>query len=263
MSGSLTPYDKKAYRESKRRRKQALKAEKTGRIMPINKNRRKIIITISALAVILVSTVCGFFVISYFADSEGESAHTVTEVENNELLTVVSQSHPLEQSYVPALEQFESFQINALMLDSISEMLENAYNDGVELKIINAYIPFEEQQKMYEQKLKELLESTGYTQVRAESEAQRTIPKGGNSEFQTGLLIDFDISDSQVSVWLERNCVKYGFILRYPEGKEDVCNHSASDSIYRYVGKNNAVNMRSYNMTLEEYKSYLEVRQNQ
>lgn len=263
MSGSLTPYDKKAYRESKRRRKQAFKADKTGRITPIRTKKRKIIITISVAAVVFVSAVCGYFMLSSYTDLEGENVQTVAELEQNELLTVVSQSHPVEQSYVPVLEHFENFEVNALMLDSIREMFENADSDGINLKIINAYIPFDVQQKMHEQKLEEFLSNPDYTKVRAESEAKRTVPQGGRSEFQTGLLVDFDISDSQVSEWLERNCVKYGFILRYPESKEDVCSHTASDSIYRYVGKDNAENMRSYNMILEEYRLYLETRQNQ
>lgn len=263
MSGSLTPYDKKAYRESKRRRRQAMKADKTGRIMPLSIVKRRIIIAISITAAILAAAVGGYFVFSYYTDKSDAEIQTVTELEENELLMIVSQSNPVDKSYVPPIESFEGFEVNALMLDSIEEMFDAAKSEGVNLKIINAYIPFDEQQKMYEEKLEEMLANPDYTQVRAESEAKRTVPKGGSSEFQTGLLVDFDISDIRVSEWLERNCVKYGFILRYPEGSEDVCNHSSSASIYRYVGKENAVNMRSYNMFLEEYKSYLDIRDNQ
>lgn len=263
MSDSLTPYDKKAYRESKRRRKQALKADKTGKIMPIKAKKRKVIIAFIVSAVIFVAAVCGYFSLSYFKDTESENILPVSETEKNELLMIVSQSHPIEQSYVPTLEHFNGFEVNTLMLDSIKEMFESADSDGVKLKIVNAYIPFDTQQQMYEQKLEEILSNPDYTLVRAESEAKRAVPQGGCSEFQTGLLVDFDISESQSSQWLERNCVKYGFILRYPENKEDVCNHSDSNSIYRYVGKADAVNMRSYNMILEEYNSYIDIRQNQ
>lgn len=263
MSGSLTPYDKKAYRESKRRRKQALKADKTGRIMPFSTTKRRIIIAFSIIAVVLITAVCGYFAFSYFSDAEVENVHSEAELEENELLMIVNQSNPLEASYVPPLERFEGFEVNTLMINSIKEMFDSAYSEGIELKILNAYIPFDKQQQMYEQKLEELLANPDYTQVRAESEAKRTIPKGGCSEFQTGLLVDFDITDSQASAWLERNCVKYGFVLRYPEGSEDVCNHTASGSIYRYVGKENATNIRAYNMFFEEYKAYLETRKSE
>ncbi|MCH5297894.1 MAG: M15 family metallopeptidase [Ruminococcus sp.] len=263
MSGCLTPYDKKAYRESKRRRKQALKADKTGRIMPFSTTKRRIIIAISITVTIFVTAVCGYFLFAYFNDVEGTNAQYVSEFEEKELLMIVSQSNPLDDSYVPHLENFEGYKINTLMLDSLKEMYDDANSEGINLKIINAYIPFDTQQEMYEQKLEELLSNSDYTLVRAESEANRTVPKGGNSEFQTGLLVDFDINDAKVSAWLELNCVKYGFILRYPEGSEDVCNHTVSNSIYRYVGRENAVNMRSYNMILEDYNLYLETRQNQ
>lgn len=263
MSGSLTPYDKKAYRESKRRRKQALKADKTGRIMPFSTKKRRIIISILISVAIILTAFSGYFAFSYFNSKNAEKANSVAELEDNELLLIVNQSNPLDKSYVPPIEKFEGFDVNTLMLASIDEMFVNAKADGVNLKILNAYIPYDTQQQMYEQKLEELLSNSEYTQVRAESEAQRTIPKGGNSEFQTGLLVDFDVSDVKASAWLERNCVKYGFILRYPEGSEDVCNHTASSSIYRYVGEENAVNIRSYNMYFEDYKSYLEVRQSQ
>lgn len=263
MSGSLTPYDKKVYRESKRRRRQALKAEKTGRIMPFNTKKRRILILVFISAAIIAAAVGGYFTFSYFDRENSENNNSVAEFEEKELLTIVGQAAPLERSYVPSLEEFGGFQVNTLMYESINKLFDDAAAEGINLKIINAYIPFDAQQQMYEQKLKELLASADYTQVRAESEAQRAIPKGGNSEFQTGLLVDFDITDKNESVWLERNCVKYGFILRYPPGSEDVCNHVSSNSIYRYVGRENAVNIRSYNMYLEDYKSYLEVRQNQ
>lgn len=261
MSDSLTPYDKKAYRESKRRRKQALKADKTGRIMPFSTKKRRIIISIFMIALLILASAVGYFAFSNFDKGKNENIYSSDEIEENELLMIVNQSKPLEDSYVPPLKNFDGFEVNALMLNSIKEMFDSAYSDGVELKIISAYIPFDKQQQMYEQKLEELLSNPDYTRVRAESEAKRTVPKGGNSEFQTGLLVDFDVTDVKVSEWLERNCVKYGFILRYPEGSEDICNHIASDSIYRYVGSENAANIRSYNMLLEEYKSYLEIRQ--
>lgn len=263
MSGSLTPYDKKAYRESKRRRKQAFKADKTGRIMPFSTKKRRILISIFLAAAIIFTAVFGYFAFLYLNSENIEETQVVSEFENNELLIIVNQSNSLDKSYVPPLEKFEGFEVNTLMLASIDEMFGNAKAEGINLKILNAYISFDAQQQMYEQKLNELLSDSAYTQVRAESEAQRAIPKGGNSEFQTGLLVDFDIADTKESAWLERNCVKYGFILRYPEGSEDVCNHTASKSIYRYVGKENAVNIRSYNMYFEDYKSYLEVRQSQ
>ena len=147
------------------------------------------------------------------------------------------------------------------MYEQLENMIDDAQKQGIELTVTQAYVSYDEQAKLYQQKLTELMNSYNYTEVRAEAEARKLVPMAGESEFQTGMLIRFDVSDSKVSSYLERNCVKYGFILRFPEDKESITLITAGNSVYRYVGKVNAVNMRSYNMCLEEYCDYLEVQQ--
>lgn len=56
MSGGFTPFDKNSYRESKRRRKQALIEERTGRILPVSNPRRRYI-ALACIGVILVATI--------------------------------------------------------------------------------------------------------------------------------------------------------------------------------------------------------------
>ena len=45
--------------------------------------------------------------------------------------------------------------------------------------------------------------------------------------------------------------------MRYPSDKEDITKISGNNYLYRYVGKDNAVKMRTYGMCLEEYNDYL------
>ena len=71
------------------------------------------------------------------------------------------------------------------------------------------------------------------------------------------MLVEFDFSNSGSKAFLERNCVEYGFVQRYTGSKTSVTRMNPSDSLYRYVGIENAKRMRSYGMCLEEYKSYL------
>ena len=85
------------------------------------------------------------------------------------------------------------------------------------------------------------------------------IAKPGESEHHTGLAIDIKSGDtspfiiSKEYVWLKKNAHKYGFILRYPEGKEEITGYAFEPWHYRYVGKKIAKFITKNNMTLEEY----------
>ena len=81
----------------------------------------------------------------------------------------------------------------------------------------------------------------------------------GESEHQTGLAIDvtntsrcFDKTSIEAQ-WLANNAYKYGFILRYPENKEDVTGYSYEPWHIRYVGKDLAEKIYMNSETLEEY----------
>ncbi len=85
----------------------------------------------------------------------------------------------------------------------------------------------------------------------------------GRSEHQLGLALDFgDGTTSKVStsfgtsaagLWLDQNAAKYGFILRYPEGKESITDYHYEAWHYRYVGVDPATICFDNNWTLEEY----------
>ncbi len=83
----------------------------------------------------------------------------------------------------------------------------------------------------------------------------------GTNEHQTGLSVDIhnlpeaDVSfaDEEVFLWLKDNAWKFGYILRYPEGKDDVTGHSFEPWHYRYVGRYAAEKIYKNGITLEEY----------
>ena len=79
----------------------------------------------------------------------------------------------------------------------------------------------------------------------------------GNDTIELVFKIEFDISDDSAAAFLERDCVKYGFVRRYTEEKEDITKIKPSRSLYRYVSKEHAVKLRSFGMCLEEYEEYL------
>ena len=99
-------------------------------------------------------------------------------------------------------------------------------------------------------------------------EASKTLAYPGASEHATGLAVDIvsldyqNLDDGQhytaESTWLRENCHKYGFILRYPKGKEDITGISYESWHYRYVGKVVAKCIMENGITLEEYLEFVE-----
>lgn len=129
---------------------------------------------------------------------------------------------------------------------------------GVHLMINSSYRPYSDQEEIYNEYKKKSLKY-------ADSYAARP----GHSEHQTGLSIDLtslehpyinsteDSFDKSAEYeWLKNNCHKYGFILRYPEGKDYITGYSTESWHFRYVGVEAATQIYEENITFDEYYAY-------
>ena len=105
---------------------------------------------------------------------------------------------------------------------------------------------------------------TGLSEEDAKRLVQSYSAKAGTSEHQTGLCVDFissdmndkltvDFENTEAFAWLSENAYKFGFILRYPKGKEDITGYTYEPWHYRFVGREAATNIHFANITLEEY----------
>lgn len=98
-----------------------------------------------------------------------------------------------------------------------------------------------------------------YVKLHGEEEANTFSAKPGFSEHQTGLTFDLKdfngqlVEDPITSQWIKDNCAKYGFIVRYPEGKEDITGYIYEPWHLRYVGEEVANQIMNNNTTLEQY----------
>lgn len=135
-----------------------------------------------------------------------------------------------------------------LALESLERLQTDALEAGHQLPLISSYRSYKDQTKTYNNYLK----SSG--QVYADGRAARP----GHSEHQTGLA--FDIGQGKISFgetsagkWLEENCYKYGFIIRYPKYKEAITGYNYEPWHIRYVGQKVATEIMQKNLTLEEY----------
>ena len=80
----------------------------------------------------------------------------------------------------------------------------------------------------------------------------------GYSEHQTGLAMDINVAGDSFgytpeSKWLDANCWKYGFIIRYPKGKQDITGYKYEPWHVRYLGKTLAKEVHDSGLTLEEF----------
>ena len=134
---------------------------------------------------------------------------------------------------------------------AFEELQSAAYQDGIMLLIVSGYRSYNYQKHLYNKyKRTDPLNVDNYS------------AKPGHSEHQTGLALDIVNAESKnidkfkkEFNWLNKNAYKYGFILRYPKGKENITGYKYEPWHYRYVGK---VSKLLYNngkwMTLEEHK---------
>jgi len=138
-------------------------------------------------------------------------------------------------------------------------MLAAAKAAGFELTVTSGYRSREYQQIIYDLRYSDYI-SRGLSEEEAKRKTEKHIAPPGFSEHHTGLCADIhslpyaDGSFSQTDEykWLIDNCAKYGFILRYPLGKEDITGHGFEPWHFRYVGKC-AQKIMSEGIALEEY----------
>ena len=254
----LSPYEKKSYKESKKRRRQALLQSETGYIVPYKRSKKPLVIAICIFAALCLAAAAVFFAFRFSRPKEASRDSSEVTLTEAEQLKVVNRMSPLEQSFVPPLSSFGGVKVHSAIVKTLSSMFAEAKKQGITLKLKSGYVSYSEQQKRYEENLAAFTANPDYTPVRAQAAAQRVVPEAGCSEAQTGLLVDFDVSDTHTKEFLERECINFGFILRYPEEKDDLTHIEPSESLYRYVGKENAEKMRAFGMCLEEYTDYID-----
>lgn len=199
--------------------------------------------------------------------SESKEVFSADDINNSEkLMTVVSSDSPLNSEYKTDLVQYENIKIDRLALNGLTQLMKDAKKENLSLTLTSGYVSAEKQDKLYQTEVNRLMTVENYSQARAETQAEKTFPKGKCADEQTGLSVKFSTGDgknfenSKEYIWLIKNAMKYGFVLRYPENKEDETGMTANPSLFRYVGVENATKMRTLNMCLDEYAAYLNAR---
>lgn len=173
-------------------------------------------------------------------------------------LTLINRSHLQEESH-PKLTQIDDIQVDSRIAENTRQFLAAARAIAPGETLISGYRSRAEQTELYEEALA-LAEEEGLSRQEAEQEVQKRIQLPGASEHQTGLAIDMSEPEGQndeVAHKIAEIAPKYGFILRYPEGKSDITGVDFENWHYRYVGLESAQYMQKHQLVLEEYLALL------
>lgn len=142
---------------------------------------------------------------------------------------------------------------------ALEKMFTEAKTNGIELYAVSGYRSYERQRIIFDAEVKKS----------GEEKATQVVAVPGNSEHQSGLAMDISAKSADLGLtesfgetnegkWLAANAHKYGFILRYPKGKESITGYQYEPWHFRYVGVSAAQTIFEKNITLEEYFNIVE-----
>ena len=153
------------------------------------------------------------------------------------------------------------------IIDELMAMLEAAKKDGIDLMICSPYRDYNRQTVLFNRKIDYYMDK-GYSYMEAYRIASITVTVPGASEHQIGLALDIvsntytsldmGFGETDAGLWLKEHGYEYGFILRYPLGKEYITGIQYEPWHYRYVGKEAATAIMKKEITLEEFLEDLE-----
>lgn len=136
--------------------------------------------------------------------------------------------------------------------DALNQWGEAGRSVGVTFYATSAYRDYESQEKLY----------ASYQVSYGQEETDRVSARAGFSEHQTGLTVDIaatnednveEFKDTMAYTWTSTNSHDYGWILRYPEGKEQITGYEFESWHYRYLGSELATAVYESNLTYDEY----------
>mgnify|MGYP003541973401 FL=1 len=164
-------------------------------------------------------------------------------------ILIANKKYPLPQDFNPG----ENKEARA----ALDQMAADAKALGFDLVAFSGFRSYEYQTTLY----------NNYVNRDGKEAADRYSARPGHSEHQTGLAFDVgeksredlwltaEFGETPAGKWLADNAYKYGFILRYPEGKEDVTGFMYEAWHFRYLGVEKATEVKQTGLTLEEYLS--------
>lgn len=169
-----------------------------------------------------------------------------------------SDLRPVSVPTLPGRGQDER-SLRAVLMPDLEKLVAAARAAGVTLRVGSGYRSYATQASLF----------ASYVRRHGEAAASRFSSRPGHSEHQSGLAVDFAGADQTCWVddcfertaagkWLAAHAHEYGFILRYPKGKEKITGYQYEPWHFRYVGRELAGALHQSGLTMEEAWSYIE-----
>lgn len=188
-----------------------------------------------------------------------------TKRNGDDLLVLVNKQYKLPSSYAPkdlvkasksGIRRGENYYLRSIVVPDLTRMITDAKSEGVDLSIVSGYRSYQTQIDTYNYWLKM---NNGNTNL-----VDTFSARAGHSQHQLGTAIDFstneirdklgdEFSNTKASKWLSQNAYKYGFVISYPKGYENITGYKHESWHYRYIGVENAQNMINLGKILELY----------
>ena len=159
-------------------------------------------------------------------------------------IVVANKHYPMSKDYYPG----ENATAKAAFLKLIARMKEEGYAISDNYSGFRSYAT---QAQLYQ----------SYVNQEGQAAADRYSARPGYSEHQTGLAFDVIgtdgqlVEDSSAAQWLLEHAPDYGFVVRYPRGKESITGYMHEEWHLRYIGKE-AKDIAASGLTLEEYYGF-------
>lgn len=179
----------------------------------------------------------------YVESEETEGEHEISE-ENGltyiDGILIANKTYSLPADYDPG--------INEEALEAFNEMASDAAAEGLNIYISSDYRSYYDQERIY----------NNYVAEDGQEAADTYSSRPGHSDHQTGLAFDLNSIDDSFgytpeSDWVAANAHKYGFIIRFPEGKEEYTGYKYEPWHIRYLGIDKATEVYESGLSLEEF----------
>lgn len=205
--------------------------------------------------------------LSIVATAEGQSSTVIVPswdwFHTGQLWEYISAKTPRKQMIEGALVQPTvkastegDMRIDSRMKPALSQLFAAAQTDGIDLMLSSAYRTRDDQQNLYDL----------YLVLKGRAYVDSYIAQPGSSEHETGLAVDIASSspacqkDSDACTlepaaiaWLHQNAPRFGFLQRYPTGKQSITGVAGEAWHYRYVGVPLAQFLDKENLTFDEF----------
>lgn len=195
--------------------------------------------------------------------AEAETGFGLTFDNSDWRLVLINKQHPIPDDYDFKLGTFTSgMRCDERVIEDLLLMMQAAKRDGLNLVVRSPYRTSDHQEDNFNDRIKSYMRQ-GLSYMEAYKATSRVITVPGCSEHEVGLALDITsdtyipllqgFADTEEGKWLEEHSYEYGFILRYPSGKEYITGIEYEPWHFRYVGREAAAIMKEEGLCLEEF----------